>query len=99
MDGPRPDVLDVPSNRSRRIEWIAAGLTLLTGSGLIAGTLAWQNRPAEANLLGTLGRHLDEFTRRCGTGRDGDGCLHAPKPHGPPDPNSRRADVLLLHGG
>ena len=31
---------------------------MLTGSGLIAGTLAWQNRPAEANLLGTLGRHL-----------------------------------------
>ena len=58
MDGPQPDVRVVPTGQTRRAELIAAGLTLLAGLAIIAGTVAWRYGSAEAALIGGNGRSI-----------------------------------------
>ncbi len=68
MDGPQPVVLDARVNRSRRVELVAAGLTLLVGLGIVAGAVAYRHRMAKATLFGGAVQSLapDALTKSLG---------------------------------
>ena len=58
MHGPQPVVHVASAAYSQRVEWVAVGLTLIVGLGLIAGTVAWKNPSAAIAWAGNKPRGL-----------------------------------------